>query len=98
MSLRNAVAGIDVGYSETRRSSAVCLMSWDDTEIDWEIRRYRATDSERLETIHSVLGNQSLRAVAFDGPLRAGLNTIRAYRAAERILTKSFGGRIGKPG
>jgi hypothetical protein len=98
MSLCNAVAGIDVGYSKKRRSSAVCLMSWDDNKIDWKIRRYRATDSERLETIHSILGNHSLRAVAFDGPLRAGFNIIRAYRAAERILTKSFGSRIGKPG
>lgn len=98
MPLRNAVAGIDVGYSTRRRSSAVCLMRWDDENIDWEIRRYRATDSERQETIRSLLGNQSLRAVAFDGPLRTGFDLIGEYRAAERILTRSFGTRIGKPG
>src|SRR6266404_1219436 len=98
MPLRNAVAGIDVGYSTKRRSSAVCLMTWDDESIDWEVRRYRATDSERLETIRSALGNQSLRAVAFDGPLKKGFSRIGEYRAAERILTKSFGARIGKPG
>jgi hypothetical protein len=98
MPLLNAVAGIDVGYSKKRRSSAVCLMTWNDESVDWEIRRYRATDSERLETIRGILGNQSLRAVAFDGPLRAGFGFIGEYRAAERILTKSFGVRIGKPG
>ncbi|MGA2289794.1 hypothetical protein [Bradyrhizobium sp.] len=98
MSLRNAVAGIDVGYSKKRRSSAVCLMRWDDESINWEIRRYRATDKDRLETIRDILGNQSLRAVAFDGPLRTGFDTIGEYRTAERILTRSFGARIGKPG
>lgn len=98
MPQRNAVAGIDVGYSTVRRSSAVCLMTWDDEIIDWEIRRYRATDSERLEAIRSVLGNRSLGAVAFDGPLKKGFSHIGEYRAAERILTKSFGARIGKPG
>jgi hypothetical protein len=98
MPRRNAVAGIDVGYSTTRRSSAVCLVTWDDESIDWEIRRYRATDSERLETIRGLLGDQSLRAVAFDGPLRKGFDLIGKYRAAERILTRSFSARIGKPG
>jgi hypothetical protein len=73
-------------------------MTWDDESIDWKIRRYRATDTERLGTICSVLGGQSLQAVAFDGPLRRGLNHIGEYRTAERILTKSFGARIGKPG
>jgi hypothetical protein len=95
---RNAVAGIDVGYSAIRRSSAVCLMTWDDDSIDWKIRRYRATDSERLETIRSTLGSRSLRAVAFDGPLKKGFSHIGEYRVAERMLTKSFGARIGKPG
>lgn len=98
MSPSNAVAGIDVGYSTKRRSSAVCLMTWDDEIIDWEIKRYRATDYERLETIRSVLGNRSLRAVAFDGPLKRGYTRIGEYRSAERILTRSFGTRIGKPG
>jgi hypothetical protein len=98
MPIRNAVAGIDVGYSKKRRSSAVCLMTWDDESIDWEIRRYRATDSERLETIRNMLGNRSLRAVAFDGPLRSGFDRIGEYRAAEKILTQSLGARIGKPG
>jgi hypothetical protein len=98
MFLPNAVAGIDVGYSRKRRSSAVCLMTWDDESIDWEIRRYRATDWERLETIRGILGNRSLQAVGLDGPLRKGFGLIGEYRAAERILTRSFGVRIGKPG
>jgi hypothetical protein len=98
MAYASAVAGIDVGYSTKRRSSAVCLMTWDEESVDWEIRRYRATDSERLETIRSLLGDRLLQAIAFDGPLRKGFDLIRRYRAAERILTISFGSRIGKPG
>jgi len=98
MGSSNAVAGIDIGYSKKRRSSAVCLITWDDESIDWEIRRYRATDSERLETIRGLLGSQSLRSVAFDGPLRSGCDVIGEYRAAERVLTRYLGTRIGKPG
>ena len=98
MSRYNAVAGIDVGYSKKRRSSAICLMTWDDQSVDWEIRRYRATDSERIDTIRSLLGNRSLQAVALDGPLKTGFDPIGRYRVAERLLTRSFGTRIGKPG
>jgi hypothetical protein len=87
-----------VGYSKKRRSSAVCLMTWDDESIDWEIRRYRATDSERVDTIRGLLGNQSLQAGALDGPLRAEFGRIDQYRVAEKILTRSLGAKIGKPG
>src|SRR6266576_193519 len=95
---RYNVAGIDVGYSKKRRSSAVCLMTWDDESVDWEIRRYRATDLERADTICGLLGNRSLQAVALDGPLKAGFGPSGRYRIAERMLTRSFGTRIGKPG
>ena len=94
-----SVLGIDVGWSETRRSSAVCRLSWDDRRIHWETARFRATPSEREETIRRVAGGRQLLAVAIDGPLRRGFDSIGRYRSAERLLSRGeLAERIGKPG
>ena len=44
------------------------------------------------------LADRPLLAAAFDGPLTRGFEIIGRYRAAERMLTRRIGGRIGKPG
>lgn len=92
-----AALGLDVGCSEQRRSSAVCRLDWDATTIRWTIRRFRARPDERAEAV-ATLADRPLRAAAFDGPLRRGLDEIGAYRRAERLLTLGFQPRIGKPG
>ena len=93
------VLGIDVGWSTGRKTSAVCLLRWDSRFIDWEIRRFRATDSEREDVILRAVGGRALVAVAIDGPLRRGFDEIGHYRNAERILThRAVRERIGKPG
>ena len=94
-----SVLGIDVGWSETQRSSAVCRLSWDGGHIHWEAARFRATPSEREETIWRVAGDRQLLAVAIDGPLRRGFDSIGRYRSAERLLSRGeLAERIGKPG
>ena len=94
-----SVLGIDVGWSETRPSSAVCRLSWDERRIHWETARFRATPSERQETIERVAGDRQLLAIAIDGPLRRGFDSIGRYRSAERLLGRgALAERIGKPG
>jgi hypothetical protein len=93
-----SVLGVDVGYSQTRRSSAVCRLDWDDCRITWTLRRFRAFPAEQRETIVLVAGQKGLEAAAFDGPLKSGLELINEYRLAERMLTKRLQSKIGKPG
>jgi hypothetical protein len=92
------VAGIDVGFSQTRRSSAVCVLRWDKQRIDWSIKRYRATEAERWATYQDLLSGETLQVVAFDGPIRRNLDLINQYRIAERNLTRALQRKIGKPG
>ena len=95
---RGSVLGIDVGCSPTSRTSAVCRLDWNETTVSWTIERFRAAEPERADTISRVAGSAFLNAVAFDGPLRRGLDIIGRYRAAERLLTRRFQPLIGKPG
>lgn len=93
-----SVLGVDVGFSEVRRSSAVCRLDWDERRIMWTIQRFRALPAEQAETIKGVAGGLSLLAAAFDGPLRTGFDIIGRYRTADRLLTRRLGAKIGKPG
>ena len=99
MDVQGSVLGVDVGWSEKRRSSAVCRLSWNDCRIDMRIERFRATPSDRANTISRVAGESDLHAVAIDGPLRRGFGVIGHYRSAERLLSRGeLRRRIGKPG
>jgi hypothetical protein len=93
-----AVLGIDVGCSAIRRSSAVCRIAWNAHEVTFRVARFRAVEPERSETIVSVVEGLPLACAAFDGPLRRGLDGIGRYRTAERMLTRRFHRKIGKPG
>ena len=93
------VLGIDVGWSKQRRSSAVCRLSWNQESITWKVCRFRANEDDRCKAIREVAGTVELLAVAIDGPLRQGFESIGRYRSAERILSRGeLAKRIGKPG
>ena len=92
-----AVLGVDVGFSPTRRSSAVCRLDVTCETVAWTIERFRAIEPERTETLRR-LADRPLLAAAFDGPLARGFGMIGQYREAERVLTRGVGRRIGKPG
>lgn len=96
--IEGCVLGLDVGGSQTRRSSAVCRLFWDEQSIGWEIDRFRAVEPERTDTIKRIAGSAPLVAAAFDGPLTRGLVEIGRYRCAERMLTRKLWRYIGKPG
>ena len=98
LKVEGSVLGIDIGWSETSRTSAVCRLSWDDRHILWKTDRFRATTPER-HTISRVAGENALLAVAIDGPLRQTFDSIGRYRSAERLLSRGvIRKRIGKPG
>lgn len=93
-----SVTGIDVGYSEGRRSSAICCLCWTPSSIEWRIERFCARPEEREQTIRKVIGDKPINCAALDGPLRRGLDVIGRYRTAEQLLTKRLQPVIGKPG
>ena len=93
-----SVLGIDVGWSTSKKTSAVCRLSWNEQDIKWDIRRYTAKSPDREQAIEYVAGNKELLAVAIDGPLCPGFDEIGEYRSAERILSKGNIKCIGKPG
>jgi predicted RNase H-like nuclease len=93
-----SVLGVDVGFSPTRRSSAVCRLDWNATEINLTINRFRALEPERSAVLSAVADRRQLLVAAFDGPLRSDLEVIGRYRLAEKLLTRVFWRSIGKPG
>ena len=94
-----SVLGIDVGWSTRKKTSAVCRLSWNEQDIKWDIRRFKAKSPDREQAIECVAGEEELLAVAIDGPLCRGFDEIGEYRSAERILSKgNLPKCIGKPG
>jgi hypothetical protein len=98
IAVSGSVIGIDVGCSPTRRSSAICRIDWSETNIAWEIARFRALEPERKSVIAHVAAGRPVAAAGFDGPIRRGFDIIAQYRMAERMLTRRLGPLIGKPG
>ncbi len=99
MSSSGAVLGIDVGWSQKKKSSAVCHLSWSNVSVRWKAKTFAAGTEQRRSTILDVAGDRELLAVAIDGPIRPDLETVDKYRAAERVLSRGeLLRRIGKPG
>lgn len=93
-----SVIGIDVGFSPTKRSSAICRLDWTSSVVSWEIARFRAVEPERESAIASIVARRSISTAAVDGPIRRGFDVIGRYRLAEQMLTRRLRPLIGKPG
>lgn len=94
-----AVLGIDVGWSEKRATSAVCRLDWDVGSITWDPPiRFRALETERVQSIRHCGADRQLLAIAIDGPLKRNFPIIGRYRIAEKMLTCKLATFIGKPG
>ncbi len=92
-----SVLGIDIGYSEIQRSSAVCRLDWNATKVSLSIERFRALEPERTQILN-MFADTNILAAAFDGPLRGDLEVINKYRLSELMLTRKLQPYIGKPG
>ena len=92
-----SVLGIDVGYSEIARSSAVCRFDWNANRVTFVVDRFRAVEPERSDAL-CKFADRNILSAALDGPLRSDLKVIGRYRWAESLLTRKLQPFIGKPG
>ena len=62
--------GIDVGYSKSRRTTGLCLITVDQTSLQWRCCNTSTEESERWEDLRSLVPKgTSLAGVGIDGPL-----------------------------
>lgn len=92
------VLGVDVGWSEKKKTTGVCVLTWDRSTVTL-LRERIGKDAEHLyQDLRRVTNSETVLAVAIDGPLRGTLDEIGVYRDAEMMLTRGFQQFIGKPG
>jgi predicted RNase H-like nuclease len=94
-----AVLGIDVGWSNRRKSTCLCLLRWD--RNGWRHPQFVALGTDRAARTAALLdlvGDASILSVAIDGPLIRGLTKTTEYRPAEALLSRGLFQRRGKPG
>lgn len=91
--------GIDVGYSKTRRSTGLCLLTITPTTIRWQCFNTGTDESLRLQDLRSLVPREThLLGVGIDGPLTPGLRVVPHYRSSDALLTRGVFARRGKPG
>ncbi len=89
--------GIDVGWSETRKTTGVCLLS-----VEGGTATFQATCTTKpglQAVLEGILhGEPALDAVAIDGPLRPNLAVLQEHRKAESALSRGKFQRRCQPG
>jgi len=91
------VLGVDIGYSQTRRSSGVAVLNWTKDKVELHANNVKAL--EVPDAVRAfVPADREITCAALDGPIRGALDTIEVYRPAEKILTRALHRLIGKPG
>jgi hypothetical protein len=94
-----AVLGIDVGWSQTQRSSGICRLDWDESGISWSLEHFTGAPEVRDAVVRRFADGRALLAAAFDGPICRDFRIIGRLRSAERLLsTKPITSRISQPG
>ena len=93
------VLGIDVGYSQIRRSTGLCLISIDGDSLQWQCHNTFTDRNRRISDLRDLVPRDtSLLGVGIDGPLASSLQLIENYRAADALLSKGPFQQRGKPG
>ena len=91
--------GIDVGYSKTRRSTGLCLLTITPDTLRWQCLNTGTDESQRLDDLRSLVPRgTNLLGVGIDGPLTPGLRVVPHYRSSDALLTRGVFSRRGKPG
>lgn len=94
-----AVLGIDVGFSERRQTTCLCLLEWSHEIVRLTFKTVGTDAQARTRAIDAVLREpKHLAAVAIDGPLTRALRRIAHYRAADALLSGGVFQKRGKPG
>lgn len=94
----HAVLGVDVGYSDNRISTGLCLLSWDDKKIEIVARRCTSQLEGQKQAILDIVNEKKLASVAIDGPLTHDFQLVNYYRSSETLLSRGCLQRRGKPG
>lgn len=96
---RGSVLGIDVGWSQKRRSSGICRLDWDATGISWSLDHFSGVPDVRDAVVRRFASSRELLAAAFDGPICRDFRLAGCLRTAERQLSKKpIASRISQPG
>ena len=91
--------GIDVGYSKTRRSTGLCLLTITPSTIRWQCLNTGAAEPQRLHDLRCLVPRGAhLLGVGIDGPLTPGLRVVPHYRSSDALLTRGVFSKRGKPG
>ena len=93
-----AVLGVDVGWNPHKPTTGLCLLVCDQQTIWFKHCEVGAEEGKRLEAINALVRGETLRAVAFDGPLAPDLKIWSSYRAGEALLSRGKFQKRGKPG
>ncbi len=92
------VVGVDVGYSAASRTTSFCRLDWDRLVVSFEFALVGVVETERRETLSSLISSSPVLGIALDGPLTRSLRLIRHYRSAEALLSTGVFQKRGKPG
>jgi len=96
---RGAVLGIDVGYSERRPTTCLCLLEWADDLVQLSFKKVGTDPTSRTNALCGLFANpKRLAAVAVDGPLTRGLRLVTHYRIADALFSRGVFQKQGKPG
>ena len=92
--------GIDVGFSESRRSTGLCLLTLDQTSLRWSNRHNTgAGEAERRKALQSLVPEStSVDGVGIDGPLARDIKIVKRYRSADALLSRGPFQKRCKPG
>ncbi len=91
--------GIDVGYSKTRRSTGLCLLTIDGDTARWELLNTGTDETVRLDDLRRLVPQGTrIEGVGIDGPLTSGLRVVNHYRTSDALLSRGCFRFRGKPG
>ena len=87
--------GFDVGYSQRRRSTGLCLITVDQASFTWVCCNTGTDNDARRNALRELVPcGTNLSGVGIDGPLVQGLGEVNCYRPAEALLNRGrFQGR-----
>ena len=91
--------GIDVGYSQARASTGLCLLELNQGRLRWVCRNTGLEDAQRRRDLRGLIPKGTcISAVSIDGPLGHKLERVPYYRAADSLLARGLFQRRCKPG
>lgn len=91
--------GIDIGYSQRRPTTGLCLLELNQGRLGWECRNIDIDDATRRRDLQGLTRQGTrISAVGIDGPLARNLVQVDYYRAADSILARGLFQHRCKPG